>query len=450
MTPPNDKMTKAIRHTERGQWMQDRREDRDVSAKRSPLADMLKPTSEVRKKLLDERWLGQAEKLAVDISPGRDFADDDHTRASGPRRSRRPLKESDLRLQDLDELDLPENLPSSPDFQQRITKIIEGHRHSMVFAGRSVPSDDIEDRCLALAGRLMGHLKTDIQALPSRRQIERAPIQSRTLINCAPFIDPFDEQAYQTSRLAETEDIDGEAFALGPPKINNCIYILLIANWSQFELAHPKASGRSFQAIGNRLLRTVVTEILQLLVSDAMTRPGEKPLNVWVACDIPEQRDNNRRSILRLRQKIQRANLVLIDLNHSDSNDQARTLDFTMGMLSMSKAFEGNTFSLKPTHQDIDHGINSIFECSHEEAALDLGLADRLNFAKLSNLTRGQTFNPEDIRDPITRWGMMVYGKLRQMAIHRGMIETELGDLDAVSAWAIKNEPRIRKNSYVD
>ncbi len=350
---------------------------------------------------------------------------------------------ADLRAALLDRQQFAE--PDEDEAARRADKLlhqfdeIERQDRSLDILSGKRPATDDSDRFLADLRQAL--VSSESAAQPDvnidARDIEKMECAENSLVNVAPLLEPWypgHGKPGLPSRRAEGYD-----FAFAREKISNSIYLLLSANWTEPELQHPQAFERSFMAVGPGLLRELVADLVSLLAKDAMAHPGAIPLDIRVVCTIPEQRLEMNSRLPRLRLKMQRADLILSHLGASDAGVNNQNAVFELGMATMLPTFEGNLFILQASADESRPGINRDFLLRYLEDEPPLALVRAL--APFS-LTRSAASAPADMTrafeslSKVGRWGLLLYMKLRNMALRRGMIESDSrGAPDPLLAW---------------
>ena len=307
------------------------------------------------------------------------------------------------------------------------------------------PATDAADNFLA--GLRQALISRESTAPPARsfnttRQMVRAGRAEKSLLNVAPLLEPWYPGGAESG--VPTRRVEGYDFAFATEKISNAIYLLLSANWSGTELQHPQAFDRSFLAVGPGLLRELVADTVSLLAKDAMAHPGAIALDIRVVCTIPEQRLEMNSRLQRLRLKMQRADLILSHFGPPAAGLQNQNAVFELGMATMLPSFEGNLFILQASADESRPGINRDFLLKYLEDQPALALLRAL--APFS-LTRCAASTPDNMTrafealNKAGRWGLLLYLKLRNLALRRDMIHLDSGaEFDPLLAWINSEE----------
>ena len=307
-----------------------------------------------------------------------------------------------------------------------------------VLAGRR-PAQDGPDAALAALRQTV--LARESGAQPpvevSTWDIVRMQRVENTLLNVAPLLEPYVDAPAEPG--LPTRRAEGYDFAFAKEKMSNAIYLLLSANWSEQEQQHPHAFDRSFGAVSPGLLREMVTDLVWLLAKDAMSYPGARPLDIRVVATIPEQRLEMSSRLHRLRLKMQRADLILSHLGPPEPGGPSQDAIFELGMATMLPTFEGNLFMLQDITDETRFNVNRDFKFRYAADQRHLSLARAL--APFS-LVRSAASHPEGMSEAFEslrkagRWGLLLYVKLRNLALQRGMIATDLrGSGDPLINW---------------
>ncbi len=355
---------------------------------------------------------------------------------------------ADLRAALLDRQQFP--VPDEDEIARRADRLlrqfdqIERQDKSLDILSGKRPATDDSDRFLADLRQAL--ITRESAAPPARsfttRQMVRAGRAEKSLLNVAPLLEPWYPGGAESG--VPTRRVEGYDFAFATEKISNAIYLLLSANWSETELQHPQAFDRSFLAVGPGLLRELVADTVSLLAKDAMAHPGAMALDIRVVCTIPEQRLEMNSRLQRLRLKMQRADLILSHFGPPAAGLQNQNAVFELGMATMLPSFEGNLFILQASADESRPGINRDFLLRYLEDQPALALLRTL--APFS-LTRCAASLPDDMTrafealNKAGRWGLLLYLKLRNLALRRDMIRLDSGaELDPLLAWMNSEE----------